>query len=125
MIRRPPRSTRTDTLIPYTTLFRSPRVGRVIDADEQQRLRLGLGDAHALLLHLLRQARDRRLDLVLDLHLRAVGAGAFHEDRGDIRAPARARLRPAKQDAVAPGQRPLPPTAAPAPPRSAPPPGPG
>src|SRR3546814_1942354 len=29
MIRRPPRSTRTDTLLPYTTLFRSPdrRVG--------------------------------------------------------------------------------------------------
>src|SRR3546814_15127441 len=26
MIRRPPRSTRTDTLVPYTTLFRSPRV---------------------------------------------------------------------------------------------------
>src|SRR3546814_16326419 len=30
MIRRPPRSTRTDTLLPYTTLFRScPHVGRV------------------------------------------------------------------------------------------------
>src|SRR3546814_17977496 len=33
MIRRPPRSTRTDTLFPYTTLFRSPQlvfgVGRV------------------------------------------------------------------------------------------------
>src|SRR3546814_468203 len=28
MIRRPPRSTRTDTLFPYTTLFRSPRVGQ-------------------------------------------------------------------------------------------------
>src|SRR3546814_3589339 len=28
MIRRPPRSTRTDTLFPYTTLFRSPRRGR-------------------------------------------------------------------------------------------------
>src|SRR3546814_12916960 len=27
MIRRPPRSTRTDTLFPYTTLFRSHRVG--------------------------------------------------------------------------------------------------
>src|SRR3546814_17559950 len=27
MIRRPPRSTRTDTLFPYTTLFRSPPVG--------------------------------------------------------------------------------------------------
>src|SRR3546814_8739899 len=29
MIRRPPRSTRTDTLFPYTTLFRS-RAGRVV-----------------------------------------------------------------------------------------------
>src|SRR3546814_6064195 len=28
MIRRPPRSTRTDTLFPYTTLFRSPCVDR-------------------------------------------------------------------------------------------------
>src|SRR3546814_10113104 len=27
MIRRPPRSTRTDTLFPYTTLFRSRRLG--------------------------------------------------------------------------------------------------
>src|SRR3546814_19048441 len=27
MIRRPPRSTRTDTLFPYTTLFRSPAYG--------------------------------------------------------------------------------------------------
>src|SRR3546814_10891463 len=29
MIRRPPRSTRTDTLFPYTTLFRSVAAGRV------------------------------------------------------------------------------------------------
>src|SRR3546814_5532885 len=29
MIRRPPRSTRTDTLFPYTTLFRSEPTGRV------------------------------------------------------------------------------------------------
>src|SRR3546814_3314469 len=28
MIRRPPRSTRTDTLFPYTTLFRSPASGQ-------------------------------------------------------------------------------------------------
>src|SRR3546814_14602283 len=28
MIRRPPRSTRTDTLFPYTTLFRSGRASR-------------------------------------------------------------------------------------------------
>src|SRR3546814_13616273 len=31
MIRRPPRSTRTDTLFPYTTLFRSA-VGQRVDA---------------------------------------------------------------------------------------------
>src|SRR3546814_14756556 len=28
MIRRPPRSTRTDTLFPYTTLFRSTTIGQ-------------------------------------------------------------------------------------------------
>src|SRR3546814_14584444 len=31
MIRRPPRSTRTDTLFPYTTLFRSRRLLRLLD----------------------------------------------------------------------------------------------
>src|SRR3546814_1847558 len=30
MIRRPPRSTRTDTLVPYTTLFRSLRIYRSV-----------------------------------------------------------------------------------------------
>src|SRR3546814_11166555 len=34
MIRRPPRSTRTDTLFPYTTLFRSPQgAGNIMPAD--------------------------------------------------------------------------------------------
>src|SRR3546814_4963784 len=48
MIRRPPRSTRTDTLFPYTTLFRSPvcrRAGGVqLDLPDSvlQRLRLVL-----------------------------------------------------------------------------------
>src|SRR3546814_19017382 len=32
MIRRPPRSTRTDTLFPYTTLFRSPRASSQLRA---------------------------------------------------------------------------------------------
>src|SRR3546814_1102223 len=39
MIRRPPRSTRTDTLLPYTTLFRSrgfERGDRAVAADEQR-----------------------------------------------------------------------------------------
>src|SRR3546814_12350850 len=35
MVRRPPRSTRTDTLFPYTTLFRSDRaIERMIDEQE-------------------------------------------------------------------------------------------
>src|SRR3546814_4882145 len=44
MIRRPPRSTRTDTLFPYTTLFRSLRRGARPDGgspDEQPRRRRG------------------------------------------------------------------------------------
>src|SRR3546814_10116548 len=32
MIRRPPRSTRTDTLFPYTTLFRSTLTGSSVDS---------------------------------------------------------------------------------------------
>src|SRR3546814_10656765 len=34
MIRRPPRSTRTDTLFPYTTLFRSDRDRHALAADD-------------------------------------------------------------------------------------------
>src|SRR3546814_10289854 len=50
MIRRPPRSTRTDTLFPYTTLFRSPAeagppqyrlLGLVLELLAQQRTELG------------------------------------------------------------------------------------
>src|SRR3546814_11464625 len=39
MIRRPPRSTRTDTLFPYTTLFRSPAmISRQVAAEGVQRI---------------------------------------------------------------------------------------
>src|SRR3546814_16819471 len=43
MIRRPPRSTRTDTLFPYTTLFRSPKHddGRALTQAKLLRGRLG------------------------------------------------------------------------------------
>src|SRR3546814_20729433 len=38
MIRRPPRSTLTDTLFPYTTLFRSPAARRDPQIDHRARL---------------------------------------------------------------------------------------
>src|SRR3546814_733078 len=46
MIRRPPRSTRTDTLFPYTTLFRSPYA---LIATEQGVARGDLGETRRLL----------------------------------------------------------------------------
>src|SRR3546814_2050553 len=42
MIRRPPRSTRTDTLFPYTTLFRSARAQANTSASIQSRAALFL-----------------------------------------------------------------------------------
>src|SRR3546814_2058269 len=49
MIRRPPRSTRTDTLFPYTTLFRSRSAARVgVGARQHEGTEIGLhqfGDA--------------------------------------------------------------------------------
>src|SRR3546814_19451579 len=59
MIRRPPRSTRTDTLFPYTTLFRSGHLGAQRGVEvreglvEQEDVRLGgdgSGEGHPLLL---------------------------------------------------------------------------
>src|SRR3546814_16949237 len=43
MIRRPPRSTRTDTLFPYTTLFRSP-VGGDVAAQGRDLVPVAAGD---------------------------------------------------------------------------------
>src|SRR3546814_7892497 len=57
MIRRPPRSTRTDTLFPYTTLFRSPSPGRCAPSCADWRLRCGLEHERAA-------GRDRRSHLV-------------------------------------------------------------
>src|SRR3546814_17039458 len=48
MRRRPPRSTRTDTLFPYTTLFRSDRGHPRPRARDEQRLALGGAEAEAL-----------------------------------------------------------------------------
>src|SRR3546814_10098096 len=58
MIRRPPRSTRTDTLFPYTTLFRSlvlQRAPQPLDKDVVEKAAAPIHrDAHAGLLQALR-----------------------------------------------------------------------
>src|SRR3546814_17939433 len=79
MIRRPPRSTRTDTLFPYTTLFRSDdhRVGAVGDQDARRiarrhrsadRLAVGILELEAVLAHQLGDA-VRDADLALAQHV--------------------------------------------------------
>src|SRR3546814_4512695 len=70
MIRRPPRSTRTDTLFPYTTLFRSRR----------QRGRLPLGEADRLL-------PSGRGEPLIDLEARGRGQLADHLADGHRQLP--------------------------------------
>src|SRR3546814_16640957 len=63
MIRRPPRSTRTYTLFPYTTLFRSPRceLERADISDQPHP-----ADAHLDLAADLPGRRDRRITALRD-----------------------------------------------------------
>src|SRR3546814_9585100 len=100
MIRRPPRSTRTDTLFPYTTLFRSEperahRVGdRVAYVAEQVAVELlqpGLLVRVLRRLHFLehpRMAQDRAL--AEDQQAAGHDVGAFDRDRDRRRLPAAA-----------------------------------
>src|SRR3546814_17479130 len=64
MIRRPPRSTRTDTLFPYTTLFRSLGVRRVAGVDAVEE-RVGAREAagHRAGVPVRHQAAELRLHL--------------------------------------------------------------
>src|SRR3546814_15085380 len=82
MIRRPPRSTRTDTLFPYTTLFRSsfaeivcesgqPRSVRRQSPTELAQARGHVADPRADR----RLDRDRRQPFVLGRRLAGAGAG--------------------------------------------------
>src|SRR3546814_3305347 len=63
MIRRPPRSTRTDTLFPYTTLFRSLfDFGQLVAHDIDEAIG-DRGDAHDARWRTVLSHRDRRFEL--------------------------------------------------------------
>src|SRR3546814_14129784 len=66
MYRRPPRSTRTDTLVPYTPRFRSHQVGHdLVEVRVGQHDAVVLGPAHAL--HALAVRGAARVDLLGDV----------------------------------------------------------
>src|SRR3546814_76764 len=91
MIRRPPRSTRTDTLFPYTTLFRSDAAQRhparshdnaCLGGSLRRRLdQIGnaIGQLRAVLLPMLNAGEVERELLLLPLRIRVVVAKALDE----------------------------------------------
>src|SRR3546814_6444409 len=91
MIRRPPRSTRTDTLFPYTTLFRSSiRSGAGELGVRVQSLSAQHAGGDALRTRLVRRGGDDRL---VDGDVRGGGLGARRSFPADRRA---FRLLPAQ-----------------------------
>src|SRR3546814_17776877 len=72
IVRRPPRSTRTDTLFPYTTLFRSQRADRAAgifdDMTGAARRADGAGDVEDDVLR-----RHAGADVALDAHFHRLG----------------------------------------------------
>src|SRR3546814_633003 len=85
MIRLPPRSTRTDTLFPYTTLFRSRQLGPFHPGGRQRTAQRSLGTIpHAIVADaLVRTQRQRHVDIVeaeVGIHLHGLLV-----ERGDLR----------------------------------------
>src|SRR3546814_17400757 len=84
MIRRPPRSTRTDTLFPYTTLFRSGSIGQdavfvnVVTADQTLRFTLPEGEFDRSLARVDLQIRME----ILGADLEFVGRPEIDPERG-------------------------------------------
>src|SRR3546814_1270808 len=86
MIRRPPRSTRTDTLFPYMTLFRSQR--GIVERRDRDHHRVGLD----------RLAHGRVQQPLGDLPMAGAGADVDDAGPGDQRAAQRARHRQARSE---------------------------
>src|SRR3546814_3358705 len=83
MIRRPPRSTRTDTLFPYTTLFRSARSEIELQVDANLRLSQENEELRTMLNSVLRSIEQKtHMKALQDLEARvsALVAGARSEE---------------------------------------------
>src|SRR3546814_3344597 len=81
MIRRPPRSTRTDTLFPYTTLFRSP------DLRARQRELVGLMQSASdrTVMELLARISDRLVDNI-DTLAHVMNRGRSEEHTSELQS---------------------------------------
>src|SRR3546814_18738531 len=108
MIRRPPRSTRTDTLFPYTTLFRSlpitPAEKTAFEDDRLVRAARALGETRAwrepsLFLRAPAPAALTPADHKLAAQ-RATPHGRPTPTLYDPRSPQRARLHPGRDDGL-------------------------
>src|SRR3546814_16798293 len=84
MIRRPPRSTRTDTPFPYTTLFRSLAANRVFGARAGPGISLQLLHAQRDALRVLVDADDLHLHRVADVDQLRRMADAAIAHVGDV-----------------------------------------
>src|SRR3546814_9066701 len=122
MIRRPPRSTRTDTLFPYTTLFRSERhhcqrrrigmldwrsldpFGATVDADlsqpldeaEQRRLRDLLWDRQILIFKNQKLSHERQaeiIDILEPVDRKSTRVNSSHECAPRMPHPARKKKK--------------------------------
>src|SRR3546814_13525579 len=97
MIRRPPRSTRTETLFPYTTLFRSDVPGvRVVDGDGREaRMMLDVLGIDPPAVHLVAALAHRLEHQVLRQMLLATHRWPPHQflQEGELRVEAGVHLR--------------------------------
>src|SRR3546814_14015892 len=82
MIRRPPRSTRTDTLFPYTTLFRSPRFESTVISKAPDPASLRSRHAHRGVVNSCRSVPDSDVDAFQNgfLQFRHEGIGRLFHD---------------------------------------------
>src|SRR3546814_6938605 len=100
MLRRPPRSTRTDTLFPYTTLFRSSATA--VRHGKKQSIANSLLSRMRLILA---SASPRRLDLLAQIGVTTDAVDPAHNDessrKGELPADHARRLSNEKAAAVA------------------------